>query len=314
MFLSHNHYDHLDYDTVMALWRANEGCIRFVVPLENKKWFVECGIPGERVHEMDWWDGLVVGEQVGQGQGKMLKITCTPSQHQSGRSGLDTDMALWSSWFLEHPGGSGPDAEPYRVFFAGDTGFQFHALPDWPPGPTTTTATTTSKSSSSTIDANNPYPPCPAFADITRRLGPPDLLLLPIWVGGTYDFVRSWVPLSDALSPMPRLKVGLTAANHMPPWDAVRVLKLMTEGKASEKGEAQSKVSGKGEGPVAVAMHWGTFITEPVEVLKTLGQLQWACEAQGVRFGRELERSKKSEEKAVETCFLALDHGQSVVL
>jgi len=49
-------------------------------------------------------------------------------------------------------------------------------------------------------------------------------------------------------------------------------------------------------------------------VLKTLGQLQWACEAQGVRFGRDLERGDESEDKAAETCFLALDHGQSVVL
>jgi len=303
MFLSHNHYDHLDYDTVMALWRNNQEWIRFVVPLENKKWFVECGIPEGRVCEMDWWDVLVVGSE----EGKGLKVTCTPSQHQSGRSGLDTDMTLWSSWFLEHPGGSGPDAEPYRVFFAGDTGFQFHASPDWLPSPTPLSSANP-KSLSSTVDANNPYPPCPAFADIATRLGSPDLLLLPIWVGGTYDFVRSWVPLSDALSPMPRLKVGLTAANHMPPWDAVRVLKLMTQ------GDAQNKGKGKGKGPVAVAMHWGTFITEPVEVLKTLGQLQWACEAQGVPFGRELERGEGREEKASETCFLALDHGQSVVL
>ncbi|CAJ2501299.1 Uu.00g041520.m01.CDS01 [Anthostomella pinea] len=266
-FLSHSHFDHLDYDTVMAIWRNNKETIRFLVPLGNKKWFVESGIPDERVHELDWWDAIYLSPQPGATETQCLKVVCTPSQHQSGRTGLDTDTTLWSSWFLEHP--MPGESPPYRVFFAGDTGYQFHASPQWPPSPPTSTSTTsspakepTSVSSGSRNDPNYPsYPPCPAFQDIVNAHGSPDLLLLPIWVGGTYDFVRSWAPLSDALNPIPRHKLGLTAANHMPPWDAVRVLRLMTEGRDMGEGEVG------GRNPIAVAMHWGTFITEPVEQL-----------------------------------------------
>ncbi len=43
VIISHNHYDHLDYDTIKDLWAANKNRIRFVVPLGNKDWFVGAG-------------------------------------------------------------------------------------------------------------------------------------------------------------------------------------------------------------------------------------------------------------------------------
>jgi len=318
-FCSHSHYDHLDYETVMALWRMNKDTIRFIVPLGNRQWFVDSGITEGRVHELDWWDTIYLSLKPEVPEERCLKVVCTPSQHQSGRSGLDTDMTLWSSWFVQHP--MHAETTPYRVFFAGDTGYQFHASPQWPPSPPSSSSSSSSSPTTATTPpkqavlatgevADNPkyttYPTCPAFQDIVDALGATDLLILPIWVGGTYDFVRSLVPVSDALSPFPRHKLGLTAANHMPPWDAVRVLKLMTKGKEGKKGLDSSRR----RAPVAVAMHWGTFITEPVEVLKTLGQLQWACEQQGVRFAREMD----GDGGEAETTFLALNHGQSVTL
>lgn len=316
-FCSHSHFDHLDNDTVLALWSNNKDTIRFIAPLGNRKWFIESGIPKERVYELDWWDTIYLSLQSEAPEEGCLKVVCTPSQHQSGRSGLDTDMTLWSSWFVQHP--MHTETTPYRVFFAGDTGYQFHASPQWPPSPpssspssSSTTATTPSEqpvlaTGEVADDPKYPtYPTCPAFQDIVDAIGSPDLLLLPIWVGGTYDFVRSLIPVSDAYSPFPRHKLGLTAANHMPPWDAVRVLRLMTKGQEGRKDVDSSRR----RAPVAVAMHWGTFITEPVEVLKTLGQLQWACEQQGVKFARNLE----GDGGKADTTFLALNHGQSVTL
>lgn len=61
----------------------------------------------------------------------------------------------------------------------------------------------------------------------------------------------------------------------MPAWDAVRVFKLMIERRDNDTGQRDA---------VAVAMHWGTFATEPIEVLNALGQLEWACQKQDVVF------------------------------
>jgi len=287
VMISHNHYDHLDYDTIMGLWEHHKSCIHFLVPLGNKQWFVDSGISADRVSEMDWWDSIHLSHPDTQ----TLKITCTPAQHGSGRSGLDTNASLWSSWYIEHP------AKPYRVFFAGDSGYQFHASPNWPPSPRTSDRKVTDKVNSDVDTAYPTYPACPAFAEIADRIGSPHLLLLPISVGATYSYLRSNVPLPDSISPFPRHKSGLTGANHMPPWDAVRVLRLMA-----------SKADPKDQPSVAIGIHWGTFVTEPVEVLKTLGQLQCACENHGVDFARSLD----SKQNRKELCFLALNHGQSV--
>lgn len=109
----------------------------------------------------------------------------------------------------------------------------------------------------------------------------------------------------------------------MPPWDAVQVLRVMAdcesatdssggdggEGVGEGGSEEQGKDEGEREGPVAVAMHWGTFVTDPAEVLRTLGGLEWACRMQGVGFGRELEKGAKGKPR-----FVAVNHGGSVCL
>lgn len=310
VFISHNHYDHLDYDSIMAIWKHSRATVRFFVPLGNQKWFVESGIPEDRVTEMDWWDcthlvvsgpspSSVSADSKGPDKTKTLKIWCTPAQHNSGRLGVEANSTLWSSWYIQHPSSS------YRVFFAGDTGYQYHSSPSWPPTPQR-------RAQDADIgDDLEKAPPCPAFEQIRDRLGPPDLLLLPVWVGATFTYLRSFVPLPDWLSPFPRHTGGVSGANHMPPWDAVRVFKLMTRG-------GRGGGEGKTYRPVAVAMHWGTFVTDPVEVFKTLGQLEWACISQGgVKFARSLPGSgsadgDSSEDHSVEPCFLALNHGQSV--
>ncbi|KAF2147630.1 Metallo-hydrolase/oxidoreductase, partial [Myriangium duriaei CBS 260.36] len=284
VLISHNHYDHLDYDTIMALWRINQDRIRFFVPLGNIQWFVDCGISEERITELDWWDSAYLSDS--SPESKHLKITCTPAQHSSGRDAGDADSSLWSGWYLEH---KLHDDQTYRVFFAGDSGYQFHGSPTWPPRPPTSRL--------------QQYPPCPAFKEIATRLGSPHLVFLPIALGATYAYVRSFFSdyLPNSTDPFPRHSSGVTGAIHMPPWDAVRVLHdLAGSGAANSSSEA----------PVAVAMHWGTFVTDPIEILKTLGQLEWACERQGVRFARELEQNEQG--KTPQPRFIAVNHGESV--
>lgn len=312
LVISHNHFDHLDYDTVSTLWRLNGSCMRIIVPLNNAQWFVtNCAIPKENITELDWWESAYLCEKnTDLIKGGRLKITCTPAQHSSVRDGRDGDLALWSSWFLTHEPPSTTKDKPYRVFFAGDSGYQFHADPAWPPKPPpgTTHQQLTSGSVEKVVDPDNvspeKYPPCPVYKDIAARLGTPDLVYLPVALGATWAYIRgffsNYVPPSAI--PIPRHSAGVTGAIHMPPWDAVRVLRDLTSTRA--KGECQT---------VAIAMHWGTFVTEAVEILKTLGQLEWACYNQDVSFGRFLEEAGTAADKQEQPLFLALNHGQSIL-
>jgi len=304
LMISHNHYDHLDYDTVMAVWERNRKHMHFLVPIGNRQWFIDCGIHGDRVIELDWWDATCVSMALTDGAAQSqptLKITCTPAQHNSGRSGIDANSSLWSSWSLEYSGVqlcTQDSTKSTRIFFAGDTGYQFHDSPGWPPPPTTPFAAKGTKAEQ--IYDSGKHPACPAFQEIAERIGPPNLLLLPVSVGATYDYFRSFSPLPYSMSPIPRHSLGLTAHNHMPPWDAVRVLKLMTGNVSQDEAP-----------PVAMAMHWGTFVTEAVEILKTLGQLEWACAAYDVEFARSIGERANPNRRA---SFLAVHHGQSVTI
>jgi L-ascorbate metabolism protein UlaG (beta-lactamase superfamily) len=100
--ISHDHYDHLDHPTMVAL-RDRETI--FVVPLGVGAHLERWGIPVERIVELDWWDRFDLGD---------VEIVMTPARHASGRHFFDGNRTLWAGYaFL------GPD---HRVFFSGDTG------------------------------------------------------------------------------------------------------------------------------------------------------------------------------------------------
>lgn len=100
--ISHDHYDHLDEETVTRL--AREHRPTFFVPLGIKAWLADRGITD--VVEMDWWE-----ERAFRG----LTIVCTPAQHSSGRGFRDQNRRLWSSWVVA--------GRARRLYFAGDTGY-----------------------------------------------------------------------------------------------------------------------------------------------------------------------------------------------
>ncbi|KAK4194325.1 beta-lactamase superfamily domain-containing protein [Triangularia verruculosa] len=294
--ISHNHYDHLDQESVMGVWKKSKERVRFFVPLGIGKMMVDLwGLPKENVVEMDWWDSVTL---TGSDQQK-VKVWCTPAQHNCWRSGSgkagEPNGSLWASWMVED---LVQREAPYRVFFGGDTGYQFHSDPTWPPSPPSTWKRGDPLPPAEEAKPEQ-YPACPAFREISERIGSPDLSLLPISVGASFAYLRSfttWLP--DWGNPMPRHTQGVTGANHMPPWDAVKVFNEMTDG-----------MNGKA---VAIGLHWGTFATEPEEVLKTLGGLEWACLRQGVAFGRGWE-GKHDADVGGKT-FLAVNQGESVLV
>ena len=107
--ISHNHYDHLDRDSVLKLNQQPGGAPLFLVPLGVQPWMVEQGITN--VRELDWWQQTrVMG----------LDITFVPVQHWSARTISDRYDTLWGGWVLQS---AVSVAKPFSVFFAGDTGY-----------------------------------------------------------------------------------------------------------------------------------------------------------------------------------------------
>ncbi|WP_051748886.1 MBL fold metallo-hydrolase [Nevskia soli] len=103
VLVSHNHYDHLDEQSVRRIARDHTRA-QFVVPLGLANWFRAHGI--ERVTELDWWRSVELGA---------ARVSAVPVQHFSGRGVHDRDATLWCGFVVELAG--------RRIFFAGDTGY-----------------------------------------------------------------------------------------------------------------------------------------------------------------------------------------------
>ena len=121
VLISHNHYDHLDADSVDALARQPGGSPLFIVPLGVDAWLRARGI--DRVVGMDWWNA----RDVTTGTGEHVRITFVPVQHWSSRSPVDRFETLWGGFVVERlaaaPPRTGPPSVAWRFFFAGDTGY-----------------------------------------------------------------------------------------------------------------------------------------------------------------------------------------------
>ncbi|WP_102143384.1 MBL fold metallo-hydrolase [Mycobacterium hubeiense] len=101
--VSHDHYDHLDIDTITGLARTQRA--PFVVPLGVGAHLRKWGIPEDRIVELDWHESHQIGE---------LTLVCTPARHFSGRL-FTRNTTLWASWVIVGP--------RHRAFFGGDTGY-----------------------------------------------------------------------------------------------------------------------------------------------------------------------------------------------
>ncbi|KAF9052416.1 Metallo-hydrolase/oxidoreductase [Hymenopellis radicata] len=106
LVISHNHYDHLDIETIQQVYRPT---MTILVPLGVKQIFLDTvpNINADGVHEMDWWDVRSFPDGV--------QVICTPAQHNSGRGIHDQRKTLWASWIVRRTSAS--------VYHAGDTGY-----------------------------------------------------------------------------------------------------------------------------------------------------------------------------------------------
>jgi L-ascorbate metabolism protein UlaG (beta-lactamase superfamily) len=100
--LSHDHYDHLDYATIVAL----KDRAPFVAPLGVGAHLERWGVPADRIMELDWWENVAFGD---------LTLWAAPARHASGRElFVDDGAKLWAGYaFL---------GARHRVYYSGDTG------------------------------------------------------------------------------------------------------------------------------------------------------------------------------------------------
>jgi L-ascorbate metabolism protein UlaG (beta-lactamase superfamily) len=104
--LSHDHYDHLDYKTILKLRkRVNQ----FFVPIGVGSHLERWGILPDKIVELDWWEEIDC-------QG--LTLASAPARHFSGRNIHDRNSTLWCSWVIK-----GQDS---KIFFSGDSGYGPH--------------------------------------------------------------------------------------------------------------------------------------------------------------------------------------------
>ncbi|KIX06335.1 uncharacterized protein Z518_04311 [Rhinocladiella mackenziei CBS 650.93] len=200
VFISHNHYDHLDWPTIQAISKKFPNT-KYFVPLGNKHWMSSSGLPDKQIYELDWWNDRELRsldfDQRASDTSEMesiMKITCVPAQHNSGRGIIDQGSTLWCGWVAERFLCSRDESAESKVtrrgaiYHAGDTGYR--------------------RITKSEVV-------CPAFNEIGERFGPFDLSFVPIWRGGSLGFI-SYLGLRLSHDDIP-------SAFHGSPTDAVAI-------------------------------------------------------------------------------------------
>lgn len=103
LVLSHDHYDHLDYNVIKEI----DGKVgQYIVPLGVENHLERWGVDEKKIRNMAWWEETTVGD---------LTVGCTPARHYSGRSLDDQFATLWASWVFQD--------EYHKVFESGDSGY-----------------------------------------------------------------------------------------------------------------------------------------------------------------------------------------------
>jgi L-ascorbate metabolism protein UlaG (beta-lactamase superfamily) len=103
VILSHDHYDHLDYNAIQQLAGKVE---YFLTPKGVGDVLMTWGVAAEKVRQLDWWEETEVAG---------IRFAATPSQHFSGRGLFDGNRTLWASWVIM--------TDTARIFFSGDSGY-----------------------------------------------------------------------------------------------------------------------------------------------------------------------------------------------
>lgn len=115
VLLSHDHYDHLCYETIHALVVLRMSGVahdrpkvplKFIAALGVGAHLERWGVPADRITEVEWW------QQV---EANGVKLTFAPTRHFTGRSMTNRFSTLWGSFVLE--------GKSKRIYFGADSGY-----------------------------------------------------------------------------------------------------------------------------------------------------------------------------------------------
>jgi L-ascorbate metabolism protein UlaG (beta-lactamase superfamily) len=106
LIISHDHYDHLDYRTLIKL---KDNIKMAVVPMGVGSDLVYWGFDPKKIIELNWNQSITLPGG--------LRVTATPAQHHSKRT-FKANKTLWASYVIQ--------ADQYRLFYSGDGGYGSH--------------------------------------------------------------------------------------------------------------------------------------------------------------------------------------------
>ncbi len=106
LFITHDHYDHLDYKTI-RLSKSKIGKIICGLGVGSHLEFWGCDT--SKIIERDWYDAVELEDG--------FKVQVTPARHFSGRS-FSRNNTLWVSFVLQTPS--------LKIFMGGDGGYDTH--------------------------------------------------------------------------------------------------------------------------------------------------------------------------------------------
>ena len=106
LVLTHDHYDHLDYKTILKL---KPKINNIFCSLGIASHLIYWGFDEKIITEMDWWQTNKLGDE--------MFLTAAPSRHFSGR-GLKRYKTLWSSFILQ--------TGSHNLYLGGDSGYDAH--------------------------------------------------------------------------------------------------------------------------------------------------------------------------------------------
>lgn len=106
LFITHDHYDHLDYQTIVKL---NAKVKKVICGLGVGSHFERWGYSPDKITEMDWGDSITPNDN--------LSIHTETARHFSGR-GFTRNKTLWASYIIDTP--------QKKIYVGGDSGYGAH--------------------------------------------------------------------------------------------------------------------------------------------------------------------------------------------